>query len=341
MEDNLTLDHIATHDDFDLRQICRGDLTEDRDDSPYTLVNNTCNYYDPPAVPKLLSTDLSIFCINVQGLKAHWDAFQDLLYKSCGDSKSFDIIGITELFSMNKGECILPGYHPLHYVTRNDTTKSKGGVGIYVNNSLQYKHRPDLSLFIKHVFESTVIEIAFGKKHILIGSIYRPNTYPHADLDIFMHNMNELQSILAAENKDVYIMGDVNIDLLKFRDHSKTSAYIEDIFSQGFLPLITKPTRITDHSATLIDHIYTNKQNLHATSGIIITDISDHFGIFSTIKYNCLQINNTPSHKMVRSFNDDNINKFNDILSQSDFTTVTNQNKVNIAYIIHFWTSIK
>jgi len=53
-------------------------------------------------------------------------------------------------------------------------------------------------------------------------------------------------------------MGDMNIDLLKFETHLKTSDYLDNLFQNGFLPTITKPTRITSTSATLIDHIYMN-----------------------------------------------------------------------------------
>ena len=55
----------------------------------------------------------------------------------------------------------------------------------------------------------------------------------------------------------------------------------------GFHPLITKPTRITSYSATLIDNIFTNDSEFRAKSGIIITDISDHPPVFtcSTGKY--------------------------------------------------------
>ena len=93
--------------------------------------------------------------------------------------------------------------------------------------------------------------------------------------------MNGLLELLAGENKEIYIMGDMNIDLLKLNEHWKTGEYVENIFTHGFIPLITKPTRITDHSATLIDHIYTNRTDTNMTSGIIMTDISDHFGIFT------------------------------------------------------------
>ena len=68
--------------------------------------------------------------------------------------------------------------------------------------------------------------------------------------------MLELQDLLGKEHKDIYIMEDMNIDLLKFSEHGKTAEYLDNIFSQSFLPLIVKPTRITSHSATLIDHIY-------------------------------------------------------------------------------------
>ena len=45
--------------------------------------------------------------------------------------------------------------------------------------------------------------------------------------------------------------------------------------------LVDKPTRITKHSNTLIDHIYTNDVKSSIVSGIIIDDLSDHLPIFA------------------------------------------------------------
>ena len=74
-------------------------------------------------------------------------------------------------------------------------------------------------------------------------------------------------------------MGDFNIDLLKFRTH-ETNDLLELMIGKGYLPLITKPTRVTEHSATLIDHIiYTNAINPNYDSGIILTIVADHFRI--------------------------------------------------------------
>ena len=91
-------------------------------------------------------------------------------------------------------------------------------------------------------------------------------------------------------------MGDFNIDLLKVNIHAKTNEFVNDIISQGFLPKITRPIIITPHSATLIDHTYSNDNrptSQNYTSGSSITDVADHFGTFH-IANKCKQ---TPAQK--------------------------------------------
>ena len=80
----------------------------------------------------------------------------------------------------------------------------------------------------------------------------------------------------------MYIMGDMNIDLLKYHSHQQTERHLDMIYSLDLLPVITKPTRMTNHTATLIDHIYTNSVN-RLTSGIITVDISDHLPVFCMV----------------------------------------------------------
>jgi len=76
-------------------------------------------------------------------------------------------------------------------------------------------------------------------------------------------------------------MGDMNIDLLKCDNHSKTNEYLDTVISHGYLPVITKPTNICSSSATLIDKTYTNDISSTNHSGIIITDVADNFETFS------------------------------------------------------------
>ena len=101
-------------------------------------------------------------------------------------------------------------------------------------------------MFIPHVIESLFVEIKINsKKSIIVGVIYRPHTQPHADMDLFADKLSEITYKISNENKESYIMGDFNIDLLKFQTHGKTNDVIESMTSKGYLPLITKPTRVT------------------------------------------------------------------------------------------------
>ena len=52
-------------------------------------------------------------------------------------------------------------------------------------------------------------------------------------------------------------MGDFNIDLLKSESCNYTNRFIDQLFTSSFFPLIIKPTRVTAHTATLIDNIFT------------------------------------------------------------------------------------
>ena len=55
------------------------------------------------------------------------------------------------------------------------------------------------------------------------------------------------------------------------------------MYSRMFFPLITRPTRITSNTATLIDNIFTNNLNNLSVSGLMFCDISDHLPIFTML----------------------------------------------------------
>ena len=105
--------------------------------------------------------------------------------------------------------------------------------------------------------ESCWVEIdpGNGKAPILIGSIYR---HPGAKIEEFTKQFDDF--IKKLQNRyQLYILGDMNIDFLKYNYHTQTEEYLDMLHSHNISPIITKPTRITDYTATLIDHIYTNK----------------------------------------------------------------------------------
>ena len=70
-------------------------------------------------------------------------------------------------------------------------------------------------------------------------------------------------------------MGDYNINLLNYDVHNNTAEFTDMMYANSFIPLVTRPTRITQSSATLIDNIFTNDLENLATSkqGIFVADI--------------------------------------------------------------------
>ena len=74
----------------------------------------------------------------------------------------------------------------------------------------------------------------------------------------------------------------MNIDFLKYNYHTQTEEYLDMLHSNNISPIITKPTRITNYTATLIDHIYTNNTK-QMISGIATIDISDHLPTFCIV----------------------------------------------------------
>ena len=94
--------------------------------------------------------------------------------------------------------------------------------------------------------------------------------------------------------------------------------------------MITKPTRVTQSSATLIDHVYSNNIEYSSSSGVIITDIADHFGIF-----HCISGKNKPDRirsNFTRTFSDANLTKFKTYLDKTDFNNIFQINCPNEAY---------
>ena len=85
------------------------------------------------------------------------------------------------------------------------------------------------------------------------------------------------------EHKQVFLLGDFDINLLNYNDHQPTNDFLDSLASNSFIPYILHPTRITSHSKTLIDKIFSNYISREITSGNITSTISDHLPQFSFV----------------------------------------------------------
>ena len=159
------------------------------------------------------------------------------------------------------------------YRQENNYRKSRegGGVSIFIKEGIEYKLRPDLAIFNEDI-ESVFIEVdgsyVNSSKSQIIGCIYRP---PNRDINVFRRYMKDIRHKLRHYKKRCHLLGDYNINLLRAEQHTETSDFLDDMYSDLFMPVITKPTRTTEKSATLIDNIYSD--NVDADTWIPSDDV--------------------------------------------------------------------
>lgn len=166
------------------------------------------------------------------------------------------------------------------FVGQVRNTKHGGGIAIYINQLYQFSERNDLSIITENIIEAQFIEINMPAKNMLIGIIYRP---PNDTYKQFEDRLSAILRKINQENKKCYLMGDFNIDLLKLDLNDNSNSFINLMFSSSLYPTISKPTRITKSTATLIDNIFSNKLEEKCKTGLLLTDLLDHLPVFSSI----------------------------------------------------------
>ncbi|KAL7374674.1 hypothetical protein ABVT39_005135 [Epinephelus coioides] len=255
----------------------------DPDNNFFSTINNNC-YYTDEQYNQTINTDnkLSIIHFNSRSMYANFSNIKDYL---CQFIKPFNIIAISETrINVDKGvDFELDGYE-LSYINREN--KSGGGVAVYVDISLNYRVVQNMSTATDNLFECITIEICKEKnKNVIISCIYRA---PGANTELFS---NWIEASFARMNqKVVFICGDINIDLPNPNEHKLTDKFINTMYSlssfkQFFYPKITRPSRITSHSSTIIDNIFTNDTENNTVSRLLINDISDHLPVFTVCNF--------------------------------------------------------
>ena len=91
------------------------------------------------------------------------------------------------------------------------------------------------------------------KKNIGCGIVYR---HPNTSLQSFLDHFSKILDKVRKESKLCIIMGDFNINLLNCDSHALAGEFTNLLSSYFFQSHLLQPTRITGHSATLIDNIY-------------------------------------------------------------------------------------
>ena len=280
------------------------------------LMKTYCKYYTASEFHNSADNhSLNIFHNNVNGLETK---FENLHHFLSNASTKFDIIAITETSQRIINEefytnIALEGY--TNFSTATNT--KKGGIIIYTKNIFDVTERLDLNV-CHELYESTWIKIKNKKsKNVICGSIYRhPNNNIMA-YEKFLGYLELCLSKLSNENKEVYLCGDFNSDLLKLDSVNNYKKFYELMCSYDYLPQILQPTRIQGDSATIIDNIFTNICDSKIKSGNIITDFSDHYSQFVSVKREKLEFKKMTMYK--RNYSTFSEDSFRDDVSIQNF----------------------
>ena len=121
-----------------------------------------------------------------------------------------------------------------------------------------------------------------------------------------------------------------NLNLLQCDEN--TSWFLGSDAIKSFVPTITKPTRITEYSATFIDNIFVSGTPT-VKSGVIVTDISDHFPIYTVIS-NVISHSNPNTNKCsgIRYLSEPDLRRLKEALTITDWYAVYNCDDVDTSF---------
>ena len=242
-------------------------------------------------------------------------------------SLSVIILSETWLTEHNTGLYNLENYSVVHKYRKN---KKGGGVSIYTRSSL-YPEIVDKYSEINKDYEFICTKIKkkyVGTPHdVYIVGCYRP---PSGDNIKFIDRLNITIQELEPDRSIIVLGGDINLDLLKHANVRNISYYLDLLLSYNLFPSITKATRFSTQSRSLLDHIFTNYSQTNSKSHIIVTDISDHFPVLLMNEITVPQRKDTI--EKIRLFTHLNIVNFNKDIRNSDWNVVLDIMETQKAY---------
>ncbi|EDO49849.1 predicted protein [Nematostella vectensis] len=246
-------------------------------------------------VPNLRGFKMAL--LNIVSLPNHIDEIRIMNMLDNVDVFGFNETRLDE--TVTNGEMNIPGFD----IIRKDRKRNGGGVCLYVRDSHNYRIRNDL---VPEDLEAVCVEIIKpNSKPFIVCTVYRPFIISSREFFVSFENLIKNLDNLAIE---FHLLGDLNGNML-----SEVPTYEAKIFKRIYQTyqlsqLITKPTRITKSSKSLLDHYVTNSPEKIVKTGVIQTGLSDHGMIFGIRKINY----KTPLNSKPKIIEIRNMKRFNE-----------------------------
>ena len=326
------------------------------------LIN--CRYKQPSIVTTPNELELSILSLNIRTLQnkienmreniEFYEKFDALLFNETNCIKSKLPNGVSDLS--------LAGFlDPIIQDPIRSTGKG-GGLAIYINKRICSDEENIQSFIPYEEPENTCGEFQFVKikgckghpKSVILGNVYRsPSNKPDKFNKLYDIILQKLNTNRYA-NKIKFIAGDFNQDLIKHDDDIECQNLIDAAHNHGFAQIVARPTRITEHSATLIDHVYTSNIENTLSCNILTLDLSDHLATHTKLSFGSntqqprhtnpvLKNGNTSDFRLFNAANNQNFENlmkhetWTDI--STDMDTQTAYNKFEEIYMKHYNTA--
>ena len=120
------------------------------------------------------------------------------------------------------------------------TPLASGGAGVFVDQSINYNVLEKTS---NEAFRVLWVEVSFvNHKNTVCGIIYGQHNSP----DYFLTYPDKTIEILVSDDKNVYILVDFNIDLLKCESSQMSQDFLLSLRSSYLIPTVDKPTRVME-----------------------------------------------------------------------------------------------
>ena len=223
-------------------------------------------YYDNDGFEKFISSTSNNFIVlslNCQSLAAKFDQLQIYINTYNNFDYRLSAICLQETWLTADSDLSLFQIEGYNLISTGRSSSAHGGVAIYLHETLKFNL---INEFISSDnWDGQFIEVLLGNDYsnvnkIIIGNLYRP---PRQTVENIKSFTNDLCTIFNnfRNCQDVLITGDFNINLLRFKKTNYVSEFLESVISNGYIPKITFPTRLTQRKGTLIDNFLIKVSN--------------------------------------------------------------------------------
>ena len=328
-----TLFNAVIHSDFEFDPFNIDDCkyNKDLDVNEFYLRNRSTTvpkteYIFLDNISYLKRNTLTISNMNIRSIPKNLQCFREFILDI--SHINFSVLGFTE----TRLEPHLSSLYGLtgYSLYANSRNTHGGGVALYVSTDYESTVINQFTLSDPSI-ESIGVESIMTGKSVLFLCIYRP---PSGNFNSFITGLSGiLSSMCDKKYGGVYIFGDFNLDLMKTNDNN-VFEFINLMYSFSLFPFITKPTRVTNTSATLIDHIWSTQIEENIGNYIIQTDITDHFPTVSQFSLEYPKPETQFTYK--RNITANSLEHFKDDLALLDWNQVLSFTNSNEAYTLFY-----